>query len=258
MMERLYNSIPRVVVGKFRHVEKIHFHSRKLMRPLSFRAENYAAKTVEAIKQTHAALNRHPNFSRLLFVAETSGEVMVVEEYCRQSLRSYIRMCSSLLREHHPGRSGGKSSMDIRVRFIFYQLLKAVKFLHDQGLCAGALASDRIHIDSLGWITLPPALGERAAECAERCAMLLQHAVSAPVTGDTEPGPATPIGEIRPVLLDWMNENNKRGKRSECVERPPGYYEPLTLRWLRGHVCWIVALSQLEVAAPHRCTCLLV
>jgi serine/threonine protein kinase len=220
--------------------------------PVLVLAENYATKTAEAIKQTHAALNRHPNFSRLLFVAETKGELVVVEEYCRQSLRSYIRMCSSLLREHHPGRSGGKSSMDIRVRFIFYQLLKAVKFLHDQGLCTDALASDRIHIDSLGWITLPPALGVRTAECAERCAMLLQHAVPAPAIGprrasgdaavaarsaDAPAGPTTSIDEIRPFLVDWMKENKKRGKRIEHVERPPGYYEPLTLRWLKGQVC---------------------
>lgn len=163
---------------------------------------------------------------------------MVVEEYSRQSLRSFIRMCNSLLKEHHPGRSGGKSSMDIRVRFTFYQLVKAVKFLHDQGLCAEGLASDRIHVDSLGWITLPPVLGLRAAECAERCAIVQKHALQNTSNG-AHGGVA--LSDIRPVLVDWMESNDELSSNKSTVEhpeRPPGYYEPLTSRWLKGQVCF--------------------
>lgn len=199
------------------------------------------------VRQPSAAL--HPNIAALLYQWEIPAEVapatgkdqtdsegdreshgqrqraiLLVQEYVKRSLSALLMFHKSTsLTTPTLCRSAGAGAKDLRCRFLAYQLLQTVAYVHSQGLCLeGNFGPSRVLMDDNMWVVLPVEVGPRMAQCA------------AVARG----GPQPSLAELR-ALLGFCS----------AIPRPPGYYDSLVTQWVSGRVSNFEYLMRLNDAA---------
>ncbi|CAM9221484.1 unnamed protein product, partial [Scytosiphon promiscuus] len=112
-----------------------------------------------------------------------------------------------------------RHSVDLIVRFVFYQLLRAVDFLHSRGITVGNLSSGNILLTEHAWVQIAPSI---------------------------------------PRLLDRRRRQKRQPRQQDLIRRPtaigsprppPGEDLPLTYRWVKGMVSNLEYLLAVNAAA---------
>lgn len=109
---------------------------------------------------------KHPNLSPLYGVLEGEDAVYLVHGASPHTLESLIKFNFHTLRSVDDVKSSrlilgsrvtaGNDVSDVALKFIFYQLLQTLDFVHRQGLWHGALCTFMVHISSDLWLRLDP------------------------------------------------------------------------------------------------------
>ena len=109
---------------------------------------------------------KHPNVSPLYGVLEGDRAVYLVHGSAPHTLESLIKFNFHTLRWGDDVKSSrlilgsrvtyGNDTSDVALKFLFYQLLQTLRFVHTQGLWHGALCTFMIHINSDLWLKLDP------------------------------------------------------------------------------------------------------
>ena len=161
------------------------------------------SKTRQLAQLTHAdALRVHPGISPIYGILEHPEAVLAVHDYAKHTLLSLSRFhVNTSIAVPSFGRLEGDAAKDIRLRFVVYQLLQVLCYVHEQGFSLGAGMHPRnVMIDDDMWVTVS----------------------------------ALPSSGV--ALFD-------------NIERPPGYRDTLTARWVRGQVSNMDYLMAVNAAA---------
>ena len=154
----------------------------------------------------------HPNITKLMRTLVTDQHVVMIHAFAKHSLLSVARFhASTTLSSGTLSNTTGLGCKDLRLRFIIYQLLEAVHFLHSQGLCLDSLQPSSIMIDDDMWLSLPVGLSDRTLSCVAKKTQLCKTDKDA---------------VFSEACVD----------RQMFIPRPPGYYEPLTIQWVSGKI----------------------
>jgi serine/threonine protein kinase len=162
----------------------------------------------------------HPGIASVIKAYELDSGNIVIQSYSKHSMLSLSRFhAKTTLTSPTLGRSAGPGSRDLRLRFIVYQLLQALAFVHEQGLYFGSLAPSSVMLDDTMWVTLPVGTSEDTINYAAQ--HLLRTKTGADPISSKDPSPRT--------------ENDST--IAACgVCRPVDYYEPITVQWSKGKI----------------------
>lgn len=145
-----------------------------------------------------------------LVSSKLTDDITVMElSFAKHSLLSVSRFHSNTtLSTGTIANSTGAGCKDLRIRFILYQLLQAVNFFHEKGLCLDSLDANSIMLDDEMWLYLPLGLSDRVVNC---------------FTG-VQAG-------IRSIS---SNQDSIARLATSVIPRPIDYYTPITIQWLSG------------------------
>ncbi|CAM9436366.1 unnamed protein product, partial [Choristocarpus tenellus] len=154
-----------------------------------------------------------------------------------------------------PGLGAGPAGVDLVFRFVFYQLLHTVNFLHEQGLAMGNLTSSNVMLSDRLWVYILPSLVQEYGchDNEERGQKEKASQVQGPRQvqahgGDHEPADLS--------LPPFSQSGSGRGSSSNtalgCPRPPPGHEYPLTYRWTRGWETNLSYLMAINAAAGRR------
>lgn len=203
------------------------------------------------VKPSSMAL--HPGVAVVYAYIETKENIIVIQEYAKHTALSISRFhAKTTLSLPTLSKGGGLGTQDLRKRFILYQLLQVVSFLHLQGLCLDVLIPGNIMLDDDMWLTLPISISERA--CIAALYTMNQNSDKleySAVVNDEDSSRDRTLSEL-PTKINFNNSDvasdNKAVPLDEqfihnwcqkylsniSVDRHPDYYEPVTMQWSKG------------------------
>jgi hypothetical protein len=171
----------------------------------------------------------HPSVCPAFKLIESEESYVLVAEYFKNSLLSVSRFhTSSSLSVGSISHYPGDGIRDLRLRFIMFQLLNGVAYLHEQGLCLGNLDPRLIYVDDDMWLQIPVSLSLRS--CISAWCSRLQK--SEKKKEDEK--------SVRKIMLESL---------AEPIIRPPGYYETSTYQWVHGKISNFEYLMKINDAA---------
>jgi hypothetical protein len=183
----------------------------------------YASDAKVMVNHRQPVIAKHSGIGPLLGIAETELGLFLVQEYQRYSLLTLSRFyANTSFQTPSIARGGGLNVRDLRLRFVAYQLLSCVNFVHSIGLfCGDHFFPSSVQLDDTGWVTL---------------------------------NLPSEIVEIS------VNENFYDGDRlcSDLLSNPvppPGYRIPLVTKWLRGMISNFEYLMAINHAAGRSMNC---
>lgn len=151
----------------------------------------------------------HPGISPLVSVKITESVALLEMTFAKHSLLSVSRFHSNTtLATGTISNSTGSGCKDLRLRFIIYQFLQAMHFLHDRGLCLDYLDSNSIMLDDDMWLYIPIGMSDRVLSCFRG-------------------GDGSIVAPESQQLI---------ASKQTTVPRPIDYYTPLTIQWISGKV----------------------
>jgi hypothetical protein len=107
----------------------------------------------------------HPGINSVFlytFAHESIDKVIICQEFNKHTALSLSRFHSkTTLLSPTLGRGGGFGAKDLRLRFVVYQLLQALAFIHSKGIVLHNLDSSGITLDDNLWLMLPFSLSDR-------------------------------------------------------------------------------------------------
>lgn len=108
----------------------------------------------------------HPGINSVFLYTHSSYEslekVIVCQEYNKHTALSLSRFHSkTVFSSPTLGRGEGLGAKDLRLRFIIYQLLQALAFVHSKGIVLHDLESSGVVLDDHLWLMLPFSLSDR-------------------------------------------------------------------------------------------------
>ena len=177
----------------------------------------------------------------MLKFVEDKTSFVTVQSFAKHSLLSISRFhAATTLSSATLGSQSGLGSRDLRLRFIVYQLLQAAAFIHNQNLCLDPIEPSNIMLDDDMWLFLPVGISDRTCKSAS----FSYGRLNSPRT--------SPCAAERKAIHTRKNTNDINTNSTACteqhehnetcvstdvrLERPIGYYEPLTIRWIKGTV----------------------
>jgi len=207
------------------------------------------------VRQPSAAL--HPNIAALVHQWEipptvagnvtgigSQGAMLLVQEYVKRSLSALLMFHKDTsLMTPTLCRSAGAGAKDLRCRFLTYQLLQTVAYVHSQDLCLeGGFNPTKALLDDNMWLVLPVDIGPRVAKC-------VQVAQQAAAQGSEADGDCEGEGEAAAEASAADAELRKLLGFTSAIPRPPGYYDSLVVQWATGRVSNFEYLMRLNTAA---------
>ena len=109
----------------------------------------------------------HPGVAPIYKMVETRDDLYMMQVYFKHSLLTLSRFhAKTSLLSPSICRGGGVGSRDLRLRFIFYQLLQVTAFIHEKGLCLDPLSPSMVSLDEHLWVSVPMLLTSRVTSCA--------------------------------------------------------------------------------------------
>lgn len=170
----------------------------------------------------------HPGITPVLCVSHTDNEIIVVHQYFKHPLLSMCRFHGkTTLYNPTLCRSSGIASRDQRLRFMVYQLLQLICFIHSHGLSLDSVDLGSILVDDDLWISIPVGAG---------------GIINVPSTSTT--------------TVDRVQVNNNNNNNKIMTDRtiPPyiDQHEPITSQWIHGKISNFEYLMCLNEAAGRR------
>lgn len=112
-----------------------------------------------ALAACRTLLPRHPGLLPLVAVLRTPQRLYVVSGYHPHSLLALLHFSSqALLESSLLGRMSRESVLDLRLLFIFYELVRALAFYHGKGRALGNLSMRSVYVNDMVWLRLVPGL----------------------------------------------------------------------------------------------------
>jgi len=106
-----------------------------------------------------SALVRHPGITPVYGFVDHADAFLVLQEYAKHTLLSLSRFhVNTSISVPSFGRMEGDGAKDMRLRFVLYQLLQVMCFVHSQGLSLDGMHPSNIMIDDDLWVTVLPLL----------------------------------------------------------------------------------------------------
>ncbi len=136
---------------------------------------------------------KHPGLLPLLTVCRSAERLYLVSDYHPHNLLTLLHFSSqSLLESSLLGRMSRESVKELRLYFLFHQLIRVLAFYHSHGLALGNLSMKSVYVSDLIWLrvlpTPPPSPSAPAATASPRVEPLVR-----------------PPGYDTPLTLRWMN-----------------------------------------------------
>jgi hypothetical protein len=195
-------------------------------------------------KQMSNAL--HPNIAPVWKFVEEKCKIALVQSFAKHSLLSISRFhAATTLSSATLGSQSGLGSRDLRLRFIVYQLLQAVAYLHSQRLCLDKLDPSSVMLDDDMWLLLSVGLSERTCRAA---GLVYRERTGSPRQSPRLQERKSPHGEDGAGANGGV-QTNENGHIQAPLERPIGHKEPMTLRWVNGTVSNFEYLMAINHAA---------
>lgn len=168
----------------------------------------------------------HPGLNPLHYYFINSNDLLILQNYSKHSMLSLSRFhAKTTLSSPTLGRRSGLGAKDLRLRFILFQLLQVVAFLHEKDLVLDYLSPGHIMLDDDMWLTLPVGFSKRSCNSA----MINKLKYSTPVGIKAKSGTFVPS--------------------FSSIEKPVDYYEPLTVQWVSGKISNFQYLMAINYAA---------
>lgn len=186
----------------------------------------------------------HPGIAETYKYVEINDDIILLNEFTKHSLLSASRFqVSTRLSSRTFGRASGAGAKDLRLRFIIYQLLQVVSFIHRQGLVLDPLTPENIMLDDDMWLTIPVGISKRACFAASIKSenKVRQHGneyTQDPVVPDTPNSVDVPSRSL---------DNNEYQILS--LQPSIDYYVPLTVQWTTRKISNFEYLLALNYAA---------
>lgn len=189
----------------------------------------YTTDTKIMVNHRQPVFAKHSGIGPLLGVAETERGLVLVQEYQRYSLLTLSRFyANTSFQTPSIARGGGLNVRDLRLRFVAYQLLNCVNFVHSIGLfCGDNFLPSSVQLDDTGWVTL----------CLPSFKTISRDVVDISVDRNCYDGNRSFSG-----LLSGPAP-------------PPGYRLPLVTKWLRGIISNFEYLMAINHAAGRSMNC---
>ena len=185
----------------------------------------------------------HPGIAHVMRFDQSKDMIVMMQSYAKHSLLSLSRFhTATTLSAATLGSTSGAKAKDLRLRFIIFQLLQAVAFVHEQGLCVDPVEPSHIMLDDDMWLYLPIGMAKRSRElaalglgraCAERTEISRKESIGSGLTTTTAAPGAAAASFACPA--------------APSIPRPVGYYEPLTVQWVSGKLSnfeYLMAINQ--------------
>lgn len=113
----------------------------------------------------------HPGISSIYKFISTKDISVITQEYSRHNILSFSRFhAKTSMTSPSLAKGSGHSAKDLRLRFIIYQLIQVIGFIHSHGLCLDELTPDKIMLDDEMWLSIPFCFSSRmclAASCVD-------------------------------------------------------------------------------------------
>lgn len=106
--------------------------------------------------ETPPLLSKHPGLGNIYSYFETNDYVIITSQYSKHSLLSVIRFhANTLFLTPTLGRFHIIGSKDIRMRFLIFQLLQILSYLHENDMVADISDPGKIMVDDAMWLSIP-------------------------------------------------------------------------------------------------------
>ena len=189
--------------------------------------------------------SRHPGITTIYNLVDTKQETIMITKYFRDSLPTLSRLvtslsCASLARE------SGEGVKDVRLRFVIYQLLQLIAYTHSQGLCIDLSSPQLVTLTENVWVNMGVQCSDRLILAAECVSKIKRHKFQSAGTGSIdELEVALSTAKIK-TLLGVDYEGNLPANE---IQRPPNYYEPITMQWVNGKISNFEYILAINAAA---------
>ncbi len=197
-----------------------------------------------ALRQIANGKTSHPGISRAYKLLHTEDKVFIIHNFAKHSLLSVSRFHSNTtLASGMLANTTGVGCKDLRLRFIIYQLLQAVSFLHDKGLCLDTLLPSEIMLDDEMWVYLPIGLSNRLLTLAS---LQLKEQLRKKKKNS---GSSSTSSSSAALNQESILNYHKSLLSTSKVPRPVDYYQPLTIQWIAGKLTNFEYLMAINYAA---------
>jgi hypothetical protein len=164
----------------------------------------------------------HAGIARTIQLVVSEKSLTVVHTFAKHSLLSVSRFHSNTtLASGMLANTTGIGCKDLRLRFIIYQLLQVIGYIHAKGLCLESLNPCDIMLDDEMWVYLPMGLSNRLLYCAG----------------------------IQSKQTEFQRRNQNTLIAGTGIPRPVDYYEPLSIQWISGKISNFEYLMAINSAA---------
>jgi hypothetical protein len=148
---------------------------------------------------------RHGGLSRVLRIVQTPSVLILIQDVSLQNLSTLCRFHSkSSLTFPTLGREMGLAARDQRMRYICYQIVHTVSFLHSLGLCLDPISMASLEVDNDLWVTLLPTFSSRMISTGDVRKVLSRRPSLPPP--DTEFIPVCP--ELDPSVIPAIYDSD--------------------------------------------------
>lgn len=191
--------------------------------------------------------SRHPGVSSLYHLIESKEHIFLIQKYLKDTVLTLSRLstamsCASLVRE------AGDGAKDMRLRFVIYQLLQVVAYIHSQGLCIDLWRPHEVTLSDNVWVSLGMRCSDRMNLAAE-CMSLLGESRASNESSNVKNCDVDIVLDAPRVKLLLGASGLQGPDVVEAIRRPPSYYEPITLQWVTGKVSNLEYLLAINAAA---------
>lgn len=197
--------------------------------------------------------------------ASDAGYILLFQDCLKHSLNSLLRFHSETsLSFPTLGRGFGVGARDVRVRFLIYQVLQGLKFIHSQNQCLPEeFASSKIFLDDDMWLAFPIEVCPRTILCAKLMAQLEQAVSHSNATTNDEKDPDRHVG-----ISSGSGGKNTKSKLSanqqgallfedaqtqsllySKIPKEPGYRDSITTQWTSGRISNFEYLMRVNAAS---------
>jgi hypothetical protein len=185
----------------------------------------------------------HPGLASIYNYHITSHEIVLVQEYCRHNALSFSRFhAKTSMTSPSLTRAAGYSTKDIRLRFILYQLLQCVAYIHAHGLCLDSLTPKSVMLDDEMWISIALNLTSRMCLASQYFTSISKDHSNKTTNKTSGENCKEEKTSISPHLL-------KDIYGTTTVPVSVDQYEPITVRWVKGKISNFEYLMTINYAA---------
>ena len=196
------------------------------------------------LKKKQPSTSLHPGIAHVLKFVEEKGKFAVVQTFAKHSLLSIARFhAATTLSSATLGGQSGLGSRDLRLRFIVYQLLQAIAYVHTQKVCLDAMEPCNVMLDDDMWLFLPIGISERICKAASVSYDRVASPRNSPIMSAADRKKPAPTEQCNTA------QNSEIPVCVESIERHIGYNEPMTMRWVNGMVSNFEYLMAINHAA---------